>query len=248
MELVPAIDLRGGRAVRLLNGAFERETPARESPLELCRRFAAAGARRLHVVDLDGARDGVAGNREVLRALAAVAGSGLRLQAGGGLRTLSGIEQVLADGAERAVVGSIAVESPATLADWLTRVGGDRLVAALDVRIGPDAVPRLATHGWLRDTSASLWEHADRLAALGVVHVLCTDIGRDGALAGPNLALYRECVRRFPAIAWQASGGVRDAADLAALAATGVAAAISGRALIEQRISPEELAPFLPAA
>lgn len=248
MELVPAIDLRGGRAVRLLQGAFDRETPARESPLELARRFAACGARRLHVVDLDGARDGVAANREVLRALAADAGTALRLQAGGGLRTLAGVEQVLADGAERAVVGSVAVDSPETLADWLARLGGDRLVAALDVRLGADGVPRLATHGWQRDTSATLWEHADRLTALGVRHVLCTDIGRDGALAGPNLALYRECVRRFPAIAWQASGGVRDGADLAALAVTGVAAAISGRALIERRIRPEELAPFLPAA
>jgi phosphoribosylformimino-5-aminoimidazole carboxamide ribotide isomerase len=128
------------------------------------------------------------------------------------------------------------------------RFGAGRFVAALDVRIEVDAVPRLATHGWLRDSSVTLWDQAERLAALGIGHVLCTDIGRDGALAGPNLPLYRECVRRFPALAWQASGGVRDTADLRALAGTGVAAAISGRALIEDRISPEEFAPFLPAA
>jgi phosphoribosylformimino-5-aminoimidazole carboxamide ribotide isomerase len=246
MELVPAIDLRGGRAVRLLRGAFDRETPARVPPLELARRFAAAGARRLHVVDLDGARDGVAANRAVLRALAAA--RDLRIQAGGGLRTLADVEQRLADGAERAVVGSVAVESPAMLGEWLRRFGAERIVAALDVRLGEDGSPRLATHGWQRDSTESLWELAARLELLGLRHALCTDIGRDGALAGPNLALYRECVRRFPAIAWQASGGVRDGADLAALAGTGVAAAISGRALIEDRIPAEELAPFLPAA
>lgn len=246
MELVPAIDLRGGRAVRLYQGAFDRETPAAESPEALFRRFAAAGARRVHVVDLDGARDGVAANRAVLRALAAAGGP--RLQAGGGIRSLADAEQRLADGADRVVAGSVAVESPGLLADWIRHLGPERVVAALDVRAGTDGAPRLATHGWQRDSARTLWEQAEQLAALGIRHVLCTDIGRDGALAGPNLALYRECVRRFPAIAWQASGGVRDGADLRDLAATGVAAAISGRALIENRIPAEEIAPFLPAA
>jgi phosphoribosylformimino-5-aminoimidazole carboxamide ribotide isomerase len=246
MELVPAIDLRGGRAVRLFQGAFERETRAREAPAELFRRFAAAGARRVHLVDLDGARDGVAANHAVLRSLAASGGP--RIQAGGGIRKLADVECVLADGADRVVAGSVAVESPDLFADWVQRFGAGRLVAALDVRIGDDAVPRLATHGWQRDSSVTLWDQAERLAAIGIRHVLCTDIGRDGALSGPNISLYGECVRRFPALAWQASGGVRDAADLRALAGTGVAAAISGRALIEDRISPEEFAPFLPAA
>jgi phosphoribosylformimino-5-aminoimidazole carboxamide ribotide isomerase len=140
------------------------------------------------------------------------------------------------------------VESPATVADWIRRFGADRLVAALDVRLDADGTPRLATHGWQRDSRLTLWEHAERLAAAGIRHVLCTDIGRDGALSGPNVALYRECVRRYPALAWQASGGVRDARDLHALAGTGVACAISGRALIEDRIPLREIAPFLPAA
>jgi phosphoribosylformimino-5-aminoimidazole carboxamide ribotide isomerase len=246
MELVPAIDLRGGRAVRLFQGAFERETCAPESPAELFRRFAAAGARRVHIVDLDGARAGVAANHAVLRSLAATGGP--RIQAGGGIRCAEDVERVLAAGADRAVVGSVAVESPDTFTGWVPRFGAARLVAALDVRIGADDVPRLATHGWLRDSPVTLWDQAGRLAAIGICHVLCTDIGRDGALTGPNLPLYRECVRRYPSLAWQASGGVRDVADLRALAATGVAAAISGRALIEDRIPPGEFAPFLPAA
>jgi len=246
MELVPAIDLRGGLAVRLYQGSFDRETPAPATPDALFRRFAAAGARRVHVVDLDGARDGSPANRAVLRSL--VAAGGPRIQAGGGIRSLADAQRLLADGAERVVTGSVAVEAPGQLADWIDRLGPEHLVAALDARVGNDGTPRLATHGWLRDTARTLWEQAEQLAALGIRHVLCTDIGRDGALAGPNVALYRECVRRFPAIAWQASGGIRDGEDLRALAATGVAAAISGRALIEDRIPPGEIAPFLPAA
>jgi phosphoribosylformimino-5-aminoimidazole carboxamide ribotide isomerase len=246
VELVPSIDVRGGRAVRLFQGEFARETRAPMTPARLFRRFAGAGVRWVHIVDLDGARDGVAGNRAVLRALAGQGGP--RIQAGGGIRRLADVECLLADGVERAVVGSIAIESPSTVADWVRRFGAERLVAALDVRLEPEGTPRLATHGWQRASPHTLWEHAERLAAAGVRHVLCTDIGRDGALAGPNVGLYRECVRRFPAFSWQASGGVRDAADLHALAATGVACAISGRALIEDRIPLREIAPFLPAA
>ncbi len=246
MELVPSIDLREGRAVRLFQGEFSRETRAGVSPARLFRRFAAAGVRHVHVVDLDGARAGIAGNTAVLRALVGLGGPGI--QAGGGIRCLDDVVRMLADGAERAVIGSVAVESPVMVADWIRRFGANRLVAALDVRLDPDGTPRLATHGWQRASRRTLWEHAEQLAAAGLCHVLCTDIGRDGALAGPNVTLYGECVRRFPALAWQASGGVRDARDLHALAATGVACAISGRALIEDRIPLREIAPFLPAA
>lgn len=246
MELVPSIDLRHGRAVRLFQGDFSRETPAGATPARLYRRFVAAGARRVHIVDLDGARDGVAANVTMLRALASL--KGLRIQAGGGIRRLSDIVRVLADGAERAVAGSVAVESPDTLADWVRRFGFNRVVAALDVRVQADGTPRVATHGWQRESKCTLWESTERLSAAGVRHILCTDITRDGAMAGPSLELYRECVQRFPGIAWQASGGIRKAADLRALAATGVAAAISGRAVLEGHITPEEMRPFLPAA
>jgi phosphoribosylformimino-5-aminoimidazole carboxamide ribotide isomerase len=182
----------------------------------------------------------------MLRELAAAQGP--RIQAGGGIRRAEDVEQLLAAGIERAVIGSVAVDAPDTIGEWIRRFGPDRVVAALDVRVAADGDPQLATHGWTRDSARPLWDLAERLAAAGLRHALCTDIGRDGALAGPNLALYRECVRRLPSITWQASGGVRDAADLHALAATGVAAAISGRALIEDRIPPAEIAPFLPAA
>ena len=119
---------------------------------------------------------------------------------------------------------------------------------AFDVRLDEGRTPRLATHGWERQTQTSLWDAVERFLPAGLRHVLCTDVARDGALSGPNVALYAECVRRYPNIAWQASGGVSNAADLHALGATGVAAVISGRALLEGRLNAEELVPFLPAA
>ncbi len=246
MELIPAIDLRGGRVVRLFQGDFDAETRYELTPAELFGRYAAAGAARVHVVDLDGARDGSPGNRPLVAALAAA--DGPRLQSGGGLRSETAIEELLAAGVERAVLGSLAVTEPALVLGWFARFGADRLVLALDVRLDADGAPRVATHGWREQSRLGLWEVVERYLAAGLVHVLCTDVGRDGALAGPNLDLYREAVARFPQVAWQASGGIRAVADLRDLADTGVAAAISGKALIEGRIRPEELQPFLPNA
>lgn len=245
MELIPSIDLRGGAVVRLLHGDFAAETRYPTTAAGLLARYAAAGARRLHVVDLDGARDGVPGNEGLLSELAR---GSLAIQVGGGVRDAATVTRLLAAGAARIVIGSVAIESPDEVLRWLARFGADRIVAALDVRIDDGGTPRLASRGWQQQTPQSLWDLVGRLGDAGLRHVLCTDIGRDGALSGPNLDLYRDCVRRCPAIGWQASGGVRDAADLHALAGTGVAAAISGKALLEGRISDEEMAPFLPAA
>ncbi len=128
------------------------------------------------------------------------------------------------------------------------RYGAERLCLAFDVRLDADGIPRVRTRGWRTDSALSLWDAVAAYARCGLKHVLCTDIERDGALAGPNLALYREALRRFPQIAWQASGGVASGADLVALAERGVPAAISGKALLEERITREELRPFLPNA
>jgi len=198
------------------------------------------------VVDLDGARDGSAGNRPAIAALAAL--GRLRIQSGGGLRSSQAVRSLLAAGVGRAVIGSVAVTSPGEVAEWFSEFGAERIVLALDVRIDAGGTPNVATHGWREQSGLSLWEMVRRYLDAGLRHVLCTDVSRDGALAGPNLALYREAVDRFPELAWQASGGVRDAADLRALARIGVAAAVSGKALIEGRIPHQELQPFLPGA
>jgi phosphoribosylformimino-5-aminoimidazole carboxamide ribotide isomerase len=247
MLLVPAIDLRGGRCVRLLQGRFDAETVYATDPAEVLDRYLAYGARLIHVVDLDGARDGAQGNRSAIERLVAAA-PGVTLQVGGGVRAREIADDLLALGVARVVVGSVAVTHPLEIERWLGELGPDKVVLAFDVRLDEDGTPRLATHGWERQTGTSLWDMVERYSAHGLRHVLCTDVARDGALSGPNLELYREAVRRFPGIDWQASGGVSEARDLHTLAATGVAAVISGRALLEGRLKPEELEPFLPAA
>jgi phosphoribosylformimino-5-aminoimidazole carboxamide ribotide isomerase len=232
--------------VRLYQGDFAAETRYEYSPPELLQKYRRLGASWVHVVDLDGARDGVLANREVIIELAAL--RGLRLQVGGGIRSPEVIEDLISSGVERVVVGSAAVERPDDVIDWASRFGADRICLALDVRHDLLGEPLVRTRGWRSGTATSLWEALAHYPAAAVRHVLCTDIERDGALTGPNLDLYRSAVQRFPRIAWQASGGVRDAADLAALARIGATAAVSGKALLEERIRPEELRPFFPDA
>ena len=243
MQLIPAIDLRAGRCVRLYQGNFAAETCYAPDPEQLLCHYQGLGARWLHVVDLDGARDGARANGAVIAALAAR--GTLRLQVGGGVRSSRTIEELLDAGVARVVIGSAALERPEEVAGWLGCFGAERLCLAFDVR-AESGEARVHTHGWTQDGGVSLWEAIGRYGTGSVRHILCTDIGRDGALTGPNLDLYRSAVARFPDLAWQASGGVRDAADLAALARTGVTAAVSGKALLEQRISCEELRPYLP--
>jgi len=243
MLLIPSIDLRGGLCVRLLKGEFAAETRYEIDAIELLGRYADAGVRWLHVVDLDGARDGSPGNRELIGRMTAL--RRLRIQLGGGLRTRELAEQALAAGVNRVVIGSGAVENPALLRDLLAAHGPEAVCLAIDVRVDETGVPRVRTRGWVTEHALSLWDLLASFADTPLRHVLCTDIERDGALGGPSYALYQEALRRFPAIAWQASGGVASSEDLARLAQQGVAAAVSGKALLEGRITMEELQPYL---
>jgi phosphoribosylformimino-5-aminoimidazole carboxamide ribotide isomerase len=246
MELIPAIDLKGGRCVRLLKGDFAAETVYSNEPQTVLDRYVALGASRVHIVDLDGAKDGQQPNREIVMSLAARQSA--KLQVGGGLRSLSRVKAYLDSGVERAVIGSLAVTAPDEVSGWFREVDPRRIVLALDVRIDASGTPLLTTHGWQDTSTTSLWTAVDRFLSDGLTHVLCTDISRDGALSGPNVVLYREAVQRFPNIWWQASGGVASGADLKALDEVGVAAVISGKAMLENKISIEELRPFLPNA
>jgi phosphoribosylformimino-5-aminoimidazole carboxamide ribotide isomerase len=243
MQLIPAIDLRDGRCVRLLQGRFDAETVYSPDPMTILEKYAALGALLVHVVDLDGARAGSQGNAEAIAALAAARRAAL--QVGGGIRSRETVRRLMDAGVTRAVIGSTAVTQPAEVQAWFSEFGPEAIVLAFDVRIDADNVPRLTTPGWEQQTGTSLWDAVAGYLPHGLRHVLCTDVARDGALSGPNVELYGEAVRRFPAIAWQASGGVRDAADLHTLDGIGVAAAVSGRALLEGRMQRQELAPFL---
>jgi phosphoribosylformimino-5-aminoimidazole carboxamide ribotide isomerase len=246
MELIPAIDLRDGRCVRLLKGDFAAQTVYSSEPAAVLARYRALGAQHVHVVDLDAARDGALANRAIVLDLAR--NQAVRLQVGGGLRSVDRVREILASGVERAVIGSVAITRPEEVIAWMQELGPTRFVLALDVRMDTAGRPLLTTHGWQQTSDTVLWELIERFLKAGLEHVLCTDVSRDGALSGPNLDLYAEAVRRFPELRWQASGGIAAAADLRALRDCGVAAAISGRAMLENKISPEELRPFLPNA
>jgi phosphoribosylformimino-5-aminoimidazole carboxamide ribotide isomerase len=228
MILYPAMDLMGGRVVRLAQGRFEHATTYPGDPGEALAAFAEAGAEWAHVVDLDGARAGAPVQHDRLCELGRTAP--LRLQVAGGFRTAEQIARVLEAGVARVVVGSLAVKEPELVRGFLNRFGGERITLSLDVRL-VDGVPTVATLGWTEDSGRSLWD----IAALypEARHLLLTDIGRDGMLAGPNFELLEEAGRRLPHLAIQASGGVSSLDDLTRLTSAG---AIVGKALWEGRI------------
>lgn len=243
MRLIPAIDLKAGRCVRLYKGDFAEETRYAIEPEALVGKYLQLGADWLHIVDLDGAQGAGGDNRGIILALAAA--SSAKLQVGGGLRNTAAVAQMLDGGAARAVIGSAAVLQTEQVQAWMRHFGPERLTLAFDVRIAADDEPRVAVQGWQRQSAITLWSALELFLEHGLKHVLCTDVDRDGALGGPNLELYEQAVRRYPQIEWQASGGIRDAADLLALQQVGAAAAISGKALLEDRIPRGELRPFL---
>jgi phosphoribosylformimino-5-aminoimidazole carboxamide ribotide isomerase len=232
--------------VRLLHGDFAAETRYGTDPDALLAKYRGLGADWLHVVDLDGAKKGSLGNRAIIERLAAQ--KAVKLQVGGGLRNTAAVVRMLDMDVERVVIGSAAVTHVEQVRTWLEQFGAQRMTVAFDVRLDDAGEPQVQTHGWQRQSELSLWSAMENFTGSTLTHVLCTDVGRDGALTGPNVALYREAVRRYPHIQWQASGGVRDARDLHALSEAGAAAAISGKALLEELIPSEELQPFLPNA
>lgn len=236
MQLYPAIDLLDGRVVRLMHGRFNAVTAYGDDAVGVASAFREAGADWLHVVDLSGARDGAQRQSDLVARLCE---TGLRVQTGGGVRTGEDVERLLGLGVARVIVGSVAVTDPAQFAGWLDQFGGDRLTAALDVKL-EDGLAIPLVKGW---TEASKTTLADLLAgydASGLKHVLTTDVGRDGALEGPSTALYAKLAADWPDIAWQASGGVSSLADLAALRDAGAAGAIVGRAIYENRFTVGE--------
>lgn len=238
MYLIPSIDLLGGAVVRLHQGDFGTVSHYDISAEQLAIQYAEAGAQWLHVVDLAASREGERADTGPLLKLIQAAPQSV--QTGGGVRTVKDVAQRLRLGAERVVVGTICVTRPDRFALWLQAFGAERLVAALDITLDADGVPWPRTHGWTAGGTRNLWDLLDELAGHGLRHVMCTDIGKDGALDGPNVALYRELAQRYPSIQIQASGGISSLHDLEELATTGAAAAITGKALLEGRFTVQE--------
>jgi len=235
MIVYPAIDLRGGKCVRLMHGRFDQVTEYDPDPVARLAAFVAEGAAWVHVVDLDGAEAGRAVQHDLIGRLAAT--GEVRIQSGGGVRSIADVERLLDAGVARVVVGSLAVSAPETVGDWLTRFGPERLTLAFDVRVDEDGVPTPSLKGWTEAAGLDLWAALDRYAAGSLTHVLITDVGRDGALTGPNLDLLAEIVRRRPELMVQASGGVATLDELGACADIGCDGAITGRAIYEGRFT-----------
>ncbi len=241
MIIYPAIDLRGGRVVRLTEGKFDQEKSYGDNPLAVARGFKSAGATWLHVVDLDGAKDPAKRQTPLVEKLARE--SGLLVQTGGGIRDEAQVAALLAAGVQRVIVGSLAVRSSDLVRGWLKTFGPEKIILSPDVRLDDAGVPRIAAAGWQETTGVALDDFLAGYLPAGLRHILCTDISRDGKLTGPNAALYAALVKKFPALQIQASGGVSSLADLRALRATGSAGAIVGRALYENKFPlPEALA------
>jgi len=228
MELWPAIDLRGGKCVRLLQGDYARETVFGDDPLAMARQFVAAGARRLHIVDLDGAKAGEPVQIDLIERIAKAAG--VPCQVGGGIRSLDTARRYAAAGVARIVVGSIAIEQPALLQAMATALPG-RIVLGLDARDG-----NVAVRGWVETSRLTALEVARRSEHLPLAALVYTDIATDGTLGGPNLAALDEMIRgvKLPVVA---SGGIAEADDLTRVAGIGAAGCIVGRALYDGGLS-----------
>ena len=246
MNIIPAIDLKDGKCVRLLQGDFEKTTEYSDDPAAVAREYADLDVSDLHIVDLDGARTGDQDNRDLVQRI--TKDTSLSVQLGGGIRDKDTLSSWFDVGVARCVIGSLTVTEPDAVKSWLVQFGPDRIVLALDVQFDDDGIPLITTHGWTRPSKTSVFECIEDYATIGLKHVLCTDVSRDGAMAGPNVDLYTAIVERMPELQLQASGGVRNIADLDALREKGIPAAITGRALLEGKITAAEIATFLQSA
>lgn len=236
--ILPAIDVRHGAIVRLSQGDYEKQTTYAAQPIETIREYAAAGAAWLHLVDLDAAREGRYTLLPLVKEIRAA--TSLQIQTGGGVRHEDDVAAMIAAGATRVVVGTVAVREPEKVAGWLAKFGADRLTLALDTRQDERGVWRLPVRGWTENTPHTLESLLGLYAEAGLRHVLCTDIARDGMLSGFNTDLYRSLALRFPHLEIQASGGVRNIADILDARVAGASAAILGRALLEGRFGLKE--------
>jgi len=234
----PALDIRDGRVVRLRQGDYAQETSYGDDALPRAQAFAAQGAQWMHLVDLDAAR---AGGYTLAPLLASIrAQTPLQVQTGGGVRGRDDVARILNAGACRVVVGSLAVHRLNQVVGWLEEFGAERITIALDARQDAQGQWQLPVHGWTENAGVTLDDLAQRYASAGMRHLLCTDIARDGMLAGPNISLYQHLSALLPGVAVQASGGIRDVADVAEARSAGCGGAILGKALLEQRMDLAE--------
>jgi len=237
MEIIPAIDLIDGKCVRLTQGDYSQKKVYNQNPLEVAKSFEAAGIRRLHLVDLDGAKAQHIVNHRVLRDI--TTHTSLVVDFGGGLKTDDDLRIAFDSGASMITGGSIAVKNPETFIRWIEEYGSDRIILGADAKDG-----MIAVNGWTETASIDLMAFIADYRTKGITQVICTDIGRDGMLQGPAIDLYRSLLRQFPGLYLVASGGLSCIEDIFALREIGVPAVITGKAIYEGKIKLEELRNF----
>ena len=234
IELIPAIDIIDGQCVRLTKGDYDQKTVYRDSPAEVAKEFEQAGFKRLHVVDLDGARSRHIVNDAVLRKITTE--TSLQVDFGGGIKTEADLDKAFAAGASMVTIGSIAVTAPDMFLKWLDCYGADRFILGADVHHG-----KVSINGWKEDSAEDLIPFLKQYVDRGVSKVLCTEISKDGTLEGPAIALYRQIMAEYPRLHLIASGGVSCIDDIHALEEAGIPAVVFGKAIYEGRINIKEL-------
>lgn len=237
ITIIPAIDLIDGSCVRLTQGDYDRKTTYYKDPLDVARRYEDCGIKRLHLVDLDGAKASHPVNLKVLERLAT--STSLQIQYGGGIKSSDALKEVFAAGAKRAICGSIAVKQPESFREWLDEFGPERMVLGADTRDG-----RIAINGWLEAAQMGVEELIESFRNAGLSQVICTDIAKDGMLSGPSVPLYVKLQKLFPEIEITVSGGISSWGDIENLDRNGLKSVIVGKAIYEGRITFEQLAQY----
>ncbi|SHF41382.1 1-(5-phosphoribosyl)-5-[(5-phosphoribosylamino)methylideneamino]imidazole-4-carboxamide isomerase [Flavisolibacter ginsengisoli] len=234
MEIIPAIDIIDGKCVRLTHGDFNQKKIYNENPLEVAKEFEDAGIRRLHLVDLDGAKAGVVKNWKVLESIAGK--TSLVIDFGGGVKTEKDVRIVLDSGAVFVTVGSIAVKDEPLFSSWLSAIGAEKFLLGADVKD-----EKITVSGWLEQTDIWIYDFIESYQAKGITRIFCTDVSKDGAMEGPSLVLYKNIVERFPKLHFIASGGVSNMDDVYALEETECSGVIIGKAIYEGKILLKDL-------
>lgn len=238
IEIIPAIDIIEGRTVRLSQGDYDRCKRYDASPVDMAKRYADCGVKRIHVVDLDGAKSSEPKNLRTLEQMAV--GASVEIEWGGGIKSEESLRALFDYGATYAIVGSVAAQRPELFAEWLERFGGERMVLGADVREG-----RVAVNGWQEDLALTIEQLVDGFLQQGLSQVVCTDISRDGMLQGPSDELYVALQERYPKVDFTVSGGIGSMADVERLSEKGLRKVIVGKAIYENRITLKDIERWL---
>ena len=238
VEIIPAIDIIEGRCVRLSQGDYAKTKVYDASPVDMAKRYADCGVRRIHIVDLDGAKASAPKNLKTLEKIAV--GAGVEIEWGGGIKSEESLRSIFDYGANYAIIGSVAAQQPLLFGEWLARYGGERMVLGADVREG-----RVAVNGWQQEMELTIEALVDEFLPMGLKQVICTDISRDGMLEGPSFGLYTDLQQRYDGVDFTVSGGISAMKDIEECDRLGLRKVIVGKAIYENRITLKDIERWL---